>query len=202
MDSNFPYNNRINYNTFVTGVWIPYNGWRVKSLHDIKLHDGAILTQMSPNADAWSGSGGRVKDDQVVAIRVVPDNERGEYEYTGKSRIERDLRYFGHSIPVWLEDEQRFIYPDEVPEGKFITPLQQALWKKCCTKEGDKEESWEVIVLTVTGKLTETNNKEESLLVVDIGECFTLSFYHEEDERLTLPSDITSRKENWVKQFG
>ena len=157
MDNNFPYNNRINYNTFVTGVWVPYNGWRVKSLHDIKLHDGTILTQMRPNADAWSGSGGRVKDDQVVAIRVVPDNERGEYEYTGKSRIERDLRYFGHSIPVWLEDEQRFIYPDEVPEGKFITPLQQALWKKCCTKEGDEEESWEVIVLTITGKLSEVD---------------------------------------------
>ena len=189
MDSNFPYNNRINYNTFVTGVWIPYNGWRVKSLHDIKLHDGAILTQMSPNADAWSGSGGRVKDDQVVAIRVVPDNERGEYEYTGKSRIERDLRYFGHSIPVWLEDEQRFIYPDEVPEDKFITPLQQALWKKCCTKEGDKEESWEVIVLTVTGRLSD--NK----LLSFTNDELVLLFDHS-DSRLTTPEVLSERIRN------
>lgn len=191
MDSNFPYNNRINYNTFVTGVWIPYNGWRVKSLHDIKLHDGTILTQMSPNADAWSGSGGRVKDDQVVAIRVVPDNERGEYEYTGKSRIERDLRYFGHSIPVWLEDEQRFIYPDEVPEGKFITPLQQALWKKCCTKEGDKEESWEVIVLTVTGKLSDIE------LLSFTNDELVLLFDHS-DGRLTTPEVLSERIRNKV----
>lgn len=189
MDSNFPYNNRINYNTFVTGVWIPYNGWRVKSLHDIKLHDGTILTQMRPNADAWSGSGGRVKDDQVVAIRVVPDNERGEYEYTGKSRIERDLRYFGHSIPVWLEDEQRFIYPDEAPEGKFITPLQQALWKKCCTKEGDKEESWEVIVLTVTGKLSDIE------LLSFTNDELVLLFDHS-DGRLTTPEVLSERIRN------
>ena len=189
MDSNFPYNNRINYNTFVTGVWIPYNGWRVKSLHDIKLHDGTILTQMRPNADAWSGSGGRVKDDQVVAIRVVPDNERGEYEYTGKSRIERDLRYFGHSIPVWLEDEQRFIYPDEVPEGKFITPLQQALWKRCFTKEGDEEESWEVIVLTVTGKLSDIE------LLSFTNDELVLLFDHS-DGRLTTPEVLSERIRN------
>ena len=191
MDNNFPYNNRINYNTFVTGVWIPYNGWRVKSLHDIKLHDGTILTQMRPNADAWSGSGGRVKDDQVVAIRVVPDNERGEYEYTGKSRIERDLRYFGHSIPVWLEDEQRFIYPDEVPEGKFITPLQQALWKKCCTKEEDKEESWEVIVLTVTGQLSDID------ILSFTNDELVLLFDHS-DSRLTTPEVLSERIRNKV----
>lgn len=186
MDSNFPYNNRINYNTFVTGVWIPYNGWRVKSLHDIKLHDGTILTQMRPNADAWGGSGGSVKDDQVVAIRVVPDEERGKYEYTGKSRIERDLRYFGHSIPVWLEDEQRFIYPDEVPEDIFITPLQQALWKKCCTKESDKEESWEVIVLTVTGRLSEMGLKSFT-----DGELTRL--FDECDDRLVTPDELSER---------
>ena len=186
MDNNFTYNNRINYNTFVTGVWIPYNGWRVKCLHDIKLHDGTILTQMRPNADTWSGSGGSVKDDQVVAIRVVPDEERGKYEYTGKSRIDRDLRYFGHSTPVWLEDEQRFIYPDEVPEDKFITPLQQALWKKCCTMEGDKEEVWEVIVLTVTGKLTDMDLKSFT-----DGELTRL--FDESDDRLVTPDELSER---------
>ena len=186
MDNTFPYNNRINYNTFVTGVWIPYNGWRVKSLHDIKLHDGTILTQMRPNADSWSGSGGRFEDDQVVAIRVVPDEERGKYEYTGKSRIDRDLRYFGHSIPVWLEDEQRFIYPDEVPEDMYITPLQQALWKKCCTKEGDKEESWEVIVLTVTGNLSNIDLKSFT-----DGELTRL--FEETDSRLVTPDVLSER---------
>ena len=191
MDNNFPYNNRINYNTFVTGVWIPYNGWRVKSLHDIKLHDGTILTQMRPNADARSGSGGRVKDDQVVAIRVVPDEERGKYEYTGDLRIERDIHYFGHSIPVWLEDEQRFIYPDEVPDGKFITPLQQALWKKCCTKEGDKEESWEVIVLTVTGRLSDIE------LLSFTNDELVLLFDHS-DGRLTTPEVLSERIRNKV----
>ena len=186
MDNTFPYNNRINYNTFVTGVWIPYNGWRVKSLHDIKLHDGTILTQMRPNADAWSGNGGCVKDDQVVAIRVVPDEERGNYEYTGKSRIDRDLRYFGHSIPVWLEEQQCFIYPDEVPEGTYITPLQQALWKKCCTKEGDKEESWEVIVLTVTGNLSNMDLKSFT-----DGELTRL--FEETDSRLVTPDVLSER---------
>lgn len=189
MDNNFPYNNRINYNTFVTGVWIPYNGWRVKSLHDIKLHDGTILTQMRPNADAWSGSGGRVKDDQVVAICVVPDEERGKYEYTGDLRIERDIHYFGHSIPVWLEDEQRFIYPDEVPDGKFITPLQQALWKRYFTKEGDEEESWEVIVLTVTGRLSD--NK----LLSFTNDELVLLFDHS-DSRLTTPEVLSERIRN------
>ena len=189
MDNNFTYNNRINYNTFVTGVWIPYNGWRVKSLHDIKLHDGTILTQMRPNADAWSGSGGRVKDDQVVAIRVVPDEERGKYEYTGDLRIERDIHYFGHSIPVWLEDEQRFIYPDEVPDGKFITPLQQALWKRYFTKEGDEEESWEVIVLTVTGRLSD--NK----LLSFTNDELVLLFDHS-DSRLTTPEVLSERIRN------
>ena len=189
MDNNFPYNNRINYNTFVTGVWIPYNGWRVKSLHDIKLHDGTILTQMRPNADAWSGSGGRVKDDQVVAIRVVPDEERGKYEYTGDLRIERDIHYFGHSIPVWLEDEQRFIYPDEVPDGKFITPLQQALWKRCFTKEGDEEESWEVIVLTVTGQLSDID------ILSFTNDELVLLFDHS-DSRLTTPEVLSERIRN------
>ena len=186
MDNTFPYSSRINYNTFVTGVWIPYNGWRVKSLHDIKLHDGTILTQMRPNADAWSGSEGCVKDDQVLSIRVVPDEERGKYEYTGKSRIERDIRYFGHSIPVWLEDEERFIYPDEVPEDFYITPLQQALWKKCCRKEGDKEESWEVIVLTVTGRLSEMGLKGFT-----DGELTCL--FEETDSRLVTPDVLSER---------
>ena len=71
MDSNFPYNNRINYNTFVTGVWIPYNGWRVKSLHDVKLRDGTIVTQLRPNGGAWYGSKFDIKDDDVIAIRTV-----------------------------------------------------------------------------------------------------------------------------------
>ena len=191
MDNNFPYNNRINYNTFVTGVWIPYNGWRVKSLHDVKLRDGTIVTQLRPNGGAWYGSKFDIKDDDVIAIRVVPDEERGKYEYTGKSRIERDIRYFGHSIPVWLEDEQRFIYPDEVPDGKFITPLQQALWKKCCTKEGDKEESWEVIALTVTGRLSD--NK----LLSFTNDELVLLFDHS-DSRLTTPEVLSERIRNKV----
>lgn len=186
MDNNFPYSHRINYNTFITGVWIPYNGWRVKSLHDIKLHDGTILKQMQPNACAWFGSAGRVEDDQVLAIRVVPDEERGKYEYTGKSRIERDLRYFGYSIPVWLEDEQRFIYPDEVPEDMYITPLQQALWKKCCTMEGGKDPSWEVIVLTVTGNLSDMDLKSFT-----DGELTRL--FDECDERLVTPDELSER---------
>ena len=144
---------------------------------------------MRPNADAWSGSGGRVKDDQVVAIRVVPDEERGKYEYTGDLRIERDIHYFGHSIPVWLEDEQRFIYPDEVPDGKFITPLQQALWKRYFTKEGDEEESWEVIVLTVTGRLSD--NK----LLSFTNDELVLLFDHS-DSRLTTPEVLSERIRN------
>ncbi|QDJ96670.1 hypothetical protein PS2_0163 [Aeromonas phage PS2] len=189
MDNNFPYNHRINYNTFVTGVWIPYNGWRVKSLHDVKLRDGTIVTQLRPNGAAWYGSKFDIKDDDVIAIRVVPDEERGKYEYTGDFRIERDIHYFGHVIPVWLEDEQRFIYPDEVPEGKFITPLQQALWKKCCTKEGDKEESWEVIVLTVTGRLSD--NK----LLSFTNDELVLLFDHS-DSRLTTPEVLSERIRN------
>jgi hypothetical protein len=191
VDNNFPYNHRINYNTFVTGVWIPYNGWRVKSLHDVKLRDGTIVTQLRPNGGAWYGSKFDIKDEDVIAIRVVPDEERGKYEYTGKSRIERDIRYFGHSIPVWLEDEQRFIYPDEVPDGKFITPLQQALWKKCCTKEGDKEESWEVIVLTVTGRLYDIE-----LLSFTNDELVPL--FDQNDGRLTTPEVLSERIRNKV----
>lgn len=191
MDSTFPYNNRINYNTFVTGVWIPYNGWRVKSLHDVKLRDGTIVTQLRPNGGAWYGSKFDIKDDDVIAIRVVPDEERGKYEYTGDLRIERDIHYFGHSIPVWLEDEQRFIYPDEVPDGKFITPLQQALWKKCCTKEGDKEESWEVIVLTVTGRLSDIE-----LLSFTNDELVPL--FDQNDGRLTTPEVLSERIRNKV----
>lgn len=189
MDNNFPYNHRINYNTFVTGVWIPYNGWRVKSLHDVKLRDGTIVTQLRPNGGAWYGSKFDIKDDDVIAIRVVPDEERGKYEYTGDLRIERDIHYFGHSIPVWLEDEQRFIYPDEVPDGKFITPLQQALWKRYFTKEGDEEESWEVIVLTVTGRLSD--NK----LLSFTNDELVLLFDHS-DSRLTTPEVLSERIRN------
>ena len=189
MDNNFPYNHRINYNTFVTGVWIPYNGWRVKSLHDVKLRDGTIVTQLRPNGGAWYGSKFDIKDDDVIAIRVVPDEERGKYEYTGDLRIERDIHYFGHSIPVWLEDEQRFIYPDEVPDGKFITPLQQALWRRYFTKEGDDEESWEVIVLTVTGQLSD--NK----LLSFTNDELVLLFDHS-DSRLTMPEVLSERIRN------
>ena len=191
MDNNFPYNHRINYNTFVTGVWIPYNGWRVKSLHDVKLRDGTIVPQLRPNAGSWYGSKFDIKDDDVIAIRVVPDEERGRYEYTGDLRIERDIHYFGHSIPVWLEDEKRFIYPDEVPDGKFIIPLQQALWKRCFTKEGDEEESWEVIVLTVTGQLTDIDllsfTNDELVLLFD-----------QNDGRLTTPEVLSERIRNRI----
>ena len=189
MDNIFPYNHRINYNTFVTGVWIPYNGWRVKSLHDVKLRDGTIVTQLRPNGGAWYGSKFDIKDDDVIAIRVVPDEERGRYEYTGDLRIERDIHYFGHSIPVWLEDEQRFIYPDEVPDGKFITPLQQALWKRYFTKEGDEEESWEVIVLTVTGRLSDVE------LLSFTNDELVLLFDHSES-RLTKPEVLSERIRN------
>lgn len=149
------------------------------------------MKQMRPNADAWSGNTGVVKDEDVVAIRVVPDEERGKYEYTGYSRIERDLRYFGHVVPVWLKDEERFIYPDELPEGKFILPLATALWKKCCTKEGDKEESWEIVTIVVTGQLSDMDLKSFA-----DGELTRL--YEETDGRLVLPEVLSERIRRYV----
>ena len=90
-----------------------------------------------------------------------------------------------------MEDEKRFIHPDEVPDGKFILPLQQALWKKCCTKEGEREESWEVIVLTVTGQLT-----DNKLLSFTNDELVLL--FDQNDGRLTTPEVLSERIRNRI----
>lgn len=54
--------------------WVDYNEdakrWRLKMHHDIELRDGTVMPDMYPNADAWSGSGGRVPDDLVARIRI------------------------------------------------------------------------------------------------------------------------------------
>lgn len=153
---------KLNHSTFVTGVWIQYNGWRFKTDYDIKLHTGEILKAMYPNGNSWSGSGRRASDDEVAEIRSIPDDEVRNYHYTGKERMIRDLSYFGHDIPCWLEDENRFVRQESLPDGYYIQPIKQAIWFACVSTMEDKYEKYEPIVLTVTGKITQSKPSDDS----------------------------------------
>ncbi|WNV45984.1 hypothetical protein [Aeromonas phage AerS_266] len=181
---------KLNHSTFVTGVWFPYNGWRFKTNYDVKLHTGEVLKAMYPNGNSWSGSSRRVEDSEVAEIRSIPDNEVHQYHYTGKSRMERDLRYFGHDIPCWLEDEQRFVRQENLPEGVFINPVKQAIWFACTSDENSEKQTFSPVVLTVTGTLTNKKQLDTSGLL--------LSFLKkgEETSRLITHEELMERMKN------
>ncbi|UOX39510.1 hypothetical protein [Aeromonas phage ZPAH34] len=180
---------KLNHSTFITGVWIPYNGWRFKTDYDIKLHTGEILKAMYPNGNSWHGSGRRVNDDEVAEIRSIPDDEVRKYHYTGKERMIRDLSYFGHDIPCWLEDENRFMRKESLPEGYYIQPIKQAIWFACVSEMGERDERYDPVILTVTGKITQTqptDNSETLLKLLKPGKEKHRLITHEElMERMT-----------------
>lgn len=59
---------------FYVHHWVDYKHeakyYRLKLQHDIRLKDGREFLGMYPNANAWSGKGGRFTDEQVTHIRV------------------------------------------------------------------------------------------------------------------------------------
>ncbi|QDB70362.1 hypothetical protein CF8_0194 [Aeromonas phage CF8] len=197
---------KLNHSTFITGVWFNYNGWRFKTNYDVKLKTGEIIKNMYPNGNSWSGSGRHVNDDEVEQIRSIPDNEVHQYHYTGKSRMERDLRYFGYDIPCWLEGEQRFVRPEMLPEGTYIKPTQRAIWFACKTKEGDGKETFEPVVLLVAGVLTQEKpiNTDSFLLsLLKEGKEKDRLITHEElQERIRAYGICPTGHEQWYKDLA
>lgn len=94
------------------GRWVSYLGtWRCKDNYQILLKDGQIIDYVYPNGGSWypvtdaahkaAKPEGRYLDEEVLAIRLVPDNElKSRFEFTGKQRLERNVDYFGDAFPT------------------------------------------------------------------------------------------------------
>ncbi|QKE54361.1 hypothetical protein ACSA002_0470 [Salmonella phage vB_SalM_SA002] len=87
------------------GIWVPFNGWRMKDRYDLQLHNGEIHKYYYPNACAWAKMAdhdgpGRIEDHEVAMIRQVPDEECTErFFFSGQERIKRNLSSFGDAVP-------------------------------------------------------------------------------------------------------
>ncbi|EBV8434171.1 hypothetical protein AVA65_07965 [Salmonella enterica subsp. enterica serovar Minnesota] len=93
------------------GRWVSYLGkWRCKDNYQILLKDGRIIDYCYPNGGSWyvkdpkrnpEGTEHRFEDNDVVAIRQIPDNEiHNRFEFSGKCRLERNVDYFGDAFPT------------------------------------------------------------------------------------------------------
>lgn len=118
-------NKRINHSPFVTGMWVEFNGWRLKNPYMIRLDDGSEMVGI-PNADAWSVKDlDWVNDTRVTHIRPLADGEADlGRQMNGGWRLARDIDMFGKTYPVWCGKDYGFVYEDELPEGKQITPVR------------------------------------------------------------------------------
>lgn len=87
------------------GVWVPFNGWRMKDRYDLRLKNGEEHKYYYPNACAWSkfadhDGPSRIEDDEVAMVRQVPDEEITEQHFfSGQERIKRNLQSFGDAVP-------------------------------------------------------------------------------------------------------
>ena len=92
------------------GLWVPYFGqWRLKDRYDILLTDGRVILQTYPNGGSFSNWNGQInpgvteqrfEDNDVVMIRMVPDDELvEEFMFKGKERIKRNKEMFNRSFP-------------------------------------------------------------------------------------------------------
>lgn len=109
------------------GVWKAYFGYRFKEPHDLMLSDGTILKSFYPNGNNWSpcladndspvkecNGITSVKDDQVVAFRLVTDEEVKErtlWHFTGKERIKRANSLYPQKPQWFVFDESELIKP-------------------------------------------------------------------------------------------
>jgi hypothetical protein len=104
-EQEFEITDMMNHHPAYPGIWVPYNGWRLKDRYDIKLKTGEVWEYYYPNGGSFSKIGKhdgpyRVEDDEIAEIRLVPDEELWEeYWFSGKERLDRNMRYFGGAVP-------------------------------------------------------------------------------------------------------
>lgn len=95
----------MNHHPAHMGIWVPFNGWRMKDRYDLQLKNGEIHKYYYPNACAWTkfadhDGPSRVEDDDVAMVRQVPEDEITEqYFFTGEERLKRNLQSFGDAVP-------------------------------------------------------------------------------------------------------
>lgn len=95
------------YHIDYPGIWVEYNGWRVKDPHDIMLMDGTIIEGCYPNACAWSNKG-RYEDNEVRMVRFISDEEmkvKWRHWMTGEYRRKRNMDYFGDVLPLVVKQQ-------------------------------------------------------------------------------------------------
>lgn len=89
------------------GRWVSYLGkGRCKDNYQLLLRDGRIINYAYPNGIKWGvrrvgeDHGKEFSDDDVVAIRLMPDNELARNgELRGRIRLERNVEYNGPDFP-------------------------------------------------------------------------------------------------------
>ncbi|AHI60203.1 hypothetical protein Ea357_053 [Erwinia phage Ea35-70] len=103
----------MNHHPAHPGIWVPFESYRLKDYYDIKLKTGEVYKCWYPNATAWSprgelveGQPGRVEDDDVVEIRLLPDEEiTDRYWFKGEDRLKRNIDFFGDVLPEVITAE-------------------------------------------------------------------------------------------------
>lgn len=88
-----------------TGIWVKYTGFRYKDTYDVKLRSGKVYKKCFPNADSFHHDTGKVKDTNVVEIRLCPDAELdGEWDLIGEARIENNCEMFDIPYPLTVTE--------------------------------------------------------------------------------------------------
>ncbi|UQT03260.1 hypothetical protein YUBABA_00540 [Serratia phage vB_SmaM-Yubaba] len=165
----------MNYSPFITGVSVPFTGWRLKQNHVLKLKTGEV-TRGRPNADAWYLEDGRtVYDPEVATIALIPDGLDRKYSFTGEDRLVRDIEMFGTRYPVYCGET--FYHLSQIPEDKKLVILGAWAYKY---RSGDKFK-----IIPVTGMIVDKDDARPGLdELMKYEEADVNLFWRDEDCRL------------------
>lgn len=118
MVEEFELSEMMNHHPAYPGIWVPYNGWRLKDRYDIKLKTGEVWQYYYPNGGSFSKwtseheGPSRVEDDEIAEIRLKPDEEITEkYHFRGEERLKRNVDMFGGALPdVQVDDDGKVTF--------------------------------------------------------------------------------------------
>lgn len=122
----------MNHDTYHKGIWVDYNGWRMKDLYALELIDGTIVDCAYPNGNGWSSFGKSdqaiietflsklpnpdhrgLRDEHVAKVKLLTDEEAAYHDTLwgiGEYRDERNYRYFGYNFPEVINDNGKISF--------------------------------------------------------------------------------------------
>lgn len=192
---------KFNHSPFVFSIWVDFNGRRFKDKYAIELHDGTVHNLAHPNGGGWhiDGTNLIIEDTDVKRIMLLPDGLTGRFQLGGRFRLARNLEYCGIKYPSFIDG--KFIWEDEVPEGKTISRDVYIGYKTKPYWDGKQDVPSTIKLIGISGSIVDIGDskddsfKEIEEVVNDLGEMF----WSDEDILIMTPPEVASAIERCTK---